>query len=216
MASISVNTGNWALKCAAERNIQNKQFTLLRPYSFSANKTITYLCPKYQWTCLLHILNFNVHFNTIIMWFLTMIVWGYASSLDRFRVSPDRKHAMTMKFHETVTALLSFISTYIHFPYISVTFACKCFEWIAVFVSSKTLKFLDGLRVLATLFCKVATPSHLWIIRYFTCSIQQISATHFHMTTKFAYSQFPTPSKSTLFPFWDWYTYLHHPPPPTI
>ncbi len=62
---------------------------------------------------------------------------------------------MTMKIHETVMALLSFISTYFPFPYISVTFACKCFEWVAVFVSSKNLKFRDGSRVLATLFCKV-------------------------------------------------------------
>ncbi len=49
-------------------------------------------------------------------------------------------------------ALLSFISTYFPFLYISVTFACKCFEWIAVFVWSKNLKFHDGSRVL------LATP----------------------------------------------------------
>ncbi len=73
---------------------------------------------------------------------------------DRVCISADRKHAMTMTFHETVMALLSFISTYFPFPYISVTFTYKCFEWIAVFVSSKNLKFHDGLRVLATLFLR--------------------------------------------------------------
>ncbi len=54
------------------------------------------------------------------------------SGVDRLCVSPDRKRVMMMKFHETVMALFSFISTYFSFPYISVTFACKCFVWIAV------------------------------------------------------------------------------------
>ncbi len=66
---------------------------------------------------------------------------------------------MTMKFHETVMALLSFISTYFPFSYISVTFVCKCFEWIAVFVSSKNLKLYDGLRVGLWL-CQLTSPNH--------------------------------------------------------
>ncbi len=54
---------------------------------------------------------------------------------------------MTMKFHETVMALLSFISTYFPFLYISVTSVCKCLESIAAFVSSQKVKFHDGSRV---------------------------------------------------------------------
>ncbi len=54
---------------------------------------------------------------------------------------------MTMQFHEIIMALLSFISIYFPFPYISVTFVSKCFERIAVFVSSKNLKFHDSSRV---------------------------------------------------------------------
>ncbi len=66
--------------------------------------------------------------------------------MDRVCVSADRKRAMMMKFHEIVIAMLSFISKYFSFPYISVTFVCKCIEWIAVFVSTKILKFHDGSR----------------------------------------------------------------------
>ncbi len=87
----------------------------------------------------------------------------YCCLLDCNKAFDKSKHdklqekliAMTMKFHETVMALLSLISIYFPFPYISVTFAYKCFEWVAVFVSSKNLKFHDVSRVLVTLFYKV-------------------------------------------------------------
>ncbi len=69
MGSISVNTGNWALWCAAEK--YTKQTMLSKDLnSFKANKAITHLCSNYQLICLGHILIFNVHFKTIILWIL--------------------------------------------------------------------------------------------------------------------------------------------------
>ncbi len=88
---------------------------------------------------------------------------------------------MAMKFHETVMVLLSFISTYFPFPYISVTFSGKCFEWIAVFVLSKKLKFHDGWRVLRTLFGR-CEPHH--IFRLLDISLAQSNKYQPHTFTK--------------------------------
>ncbi len=68
MASIGVNTGIWALECTSEKYI--KQTIYLKTKPLCKQMKLTRLCSNYQYTCLAHIQNFNVHFKIIITWFL--------------------------------------------------------------------------------------------------------------------------------------------------
>ncbi len=60
MASVSVDTGNWTLECATQ--IYTKQIILSKDNKPFRNKW--YYHTKYHWTCLAHILKFNVHVKT--------------------------------------------------------------------------------------------------------------------------------------------------------
>ncbi len=66
ISSISGDIGNWTFECVVETYI--KQLILSKDYAIKEN--IKHLWCKYKYTCMAHILKFNVHFKSIIMWFL--------------------------------------------------------------------------------------------------------------------------------------------------